>query len=268
MSLQRVLLDELTITDEGSFAHVAIYARLKRVLHEAKYPFHVGANGVPLSWDRATFLNLTYWNSEQGADVLCESSIPADVVAHVAWHHLAATQLARLAPNTGAPCADALFLGEAIASAFDLYLVGRLLRNVPDSDFIATQVTIMGEAAQQAGLSEAKFEALLDAVALDPERAFEDQRSLLFDVARGLFSCRSALQAQGVLERFAAHRFRSLLHHYQLSNWVLYARAYGTAEATQARAVHTLDDTLRSAPVALDWLAEHWIEPAIGTELV
>ena len=262
MSLARVVLDELTITDEASFAHVALYARLKRVLHEAKYPFQVGAEGTPLSWDRVTFLNLTYWSSEQGADVLCERSIPADVVAHVAWHHLATTQLAPLAPESaGGACAPALFFGEAIASAFDLYLVGRLLRNVPDSDFINTQVEIMGEAAEQAGLAPAGFEALLEIIALDPERAFEDLRSLLYDVANGLLGCRSAVEAQLVLESFASHRFASLLHHYQLSNWVLYARAYGVASAAQERVVRELDSTLRHAPVALDWLAEHWLTP-------
>jgi hypothetical protein len=138
-------------------------------------------------------------------------------------------------------------------------LVGRLLRNVPDSDFIATQVSIVSEAAEQAGLSDAGFEALLEAVALDPERAFEDLRSLLFDVTRALYRCQSALDAQAVLESFAAHRFSALLHHYQLSNWVLYARAYGKATADQERAVHELDQTLRSSPVSLDWLAAHWL---------
>jgi len=257
--LLRVLLDDLTITDEASFSHVAIYTRLKRVLHDAKYPFHVAAPGTQLSWDRATLLNLTFWSSDEGADVLCEDSIPADVVAHVAWHHLATAQLARLVPEAKAASADALFFGEAIASAFDLYLVGRLLRNVPDSDFIATQVSIMGEAAEQAGLSESQLETLLEAVALDPERAFEDLRSLLFDVSCALLGCRSAPQAQLALESFSGHRFEALLHHYQLSNWVLYARAYGAADAAQERAVLELDKALRAAPAALDWLAEHWL---------
>jgi hypothetical protein len=265
VSLRRILLDELIITDEASFKHVALYGRLKNVLRETKYPFHVAAGGAPLSWDRATFLNLTFWNAEEGADLLCENSIPADVVAHVAWHHLATTRLARLAPPAqgakGAPCADALFFGEAIASAFDLYLVGRLLPNTPDSDFIATQVAIMGEAAEQAGLDAAQFEALLEAVVADPERAFEDLRSLLFDVTRGLVVCCNAAEAQRVLESFTAHRFASLLHHYQLSNWVLYARAYGAADAAQERAIHEIDETLRQAPVALDWLASHWLTP-------
>ncbi|HMI91045.1 MAG TPA: hypothetical protein VK509_06755 [Polyangiales bacterium] len=263
MPLLPVVLDQLTITDEASFAHVALYRKLKRVLQDAKYSFRVAEPGATLSWDRALFLNLTFWSAEQGADVLCEHSIPADVVAHVAWHQLASAQLARFAPagppGPNAPCADALLFGEAIASAFDLYLVGRLLNNVPDSEFIATQVSIMGDAAEQAGMSKEAFAALLEAVAGDPERAFEDLRALLFDVSRALLGCRNASEAQAVLEGFAAHRFESLLHHYELSNWVLYARAFGAAAPAQAQAVHDLDATLRAAPVALDWLTTNWL---------
>src|SRR5205085_7958702 len=99
----------------------------------------------------AVFLNLTFWSGHDGADVLCESSVVADEVAHMAWHHLAARNLAadsKVSP-TGS-CADGLFFAESIASAFDLYLVGRLLRNVPDSDFIATQIPMLWEAAEQA----------------------------------------------------------------------------------------------------------------------
>ena len=62
-----------------------------------------------------------------------------------------------------------------------------------------------------------------------------------------------------MLEGFATHRFDSLLHHYQLSNWVLYARAYGAARTPLSeRQVHEIDQTLRPAPVSLDWLMERW----------
>jgi hypothetical protein len=263
MPLCNVSLDELTIVDEASFAHVAVYGQLKRMLCLDAPQFRVAAPGTELSWDRATFLNLTFWNTADSADVLCERVIPADVIAHIAWHHIAAPQLARLAPDaTAAPTAVALFFSEAIASAFDLYLVGRLLRNVPDSDFIETQVSIMCEVAEARGRSEGEVTKMLELVADDPERAFEDLRTLLFDVTRALFACRDAVAAQQALERFEDHRFESLLHHYQLSNWVLYARAYGEASPEQDRAILELDVTLRAAPVALDWLIEHWMQPA------
>ena len=259
MSLRSVSLDDLIIDDEASFAHVAVFARLERLLRHSGHRFLVPAAGEGLSWDRAVFLNLTYWSADQGADVLCENRIPADVVAHVAWHQLAATRLARdVGPSP--QCAQALLFGEAIASAFDLYLVGRLLRNAPDSDFIATQVSIMGEAAEEAGLSEAGFAGLLETVVEQPERAFEDLRALLYDVSCALLGCRDATQAHQALEGFAGHRFAALLHHYQLSNWVLYARAYAAPVADQELRVRELDAALRAAPVSLDWLVENWME--------
>jgi hypothetical protein len=263
MPLRSVSLDELTIVDENVFAKVAEYTALKRSLRASAHRFCIPAQGTHLSWDRALFLNLTFWNSAETADVLCESSVPADVVAHIAWHSLVGPQLERLVPNRenkDGPTALALFFAESIASAFDLYLVGRLLRTAPHSDFVETQVSIMGEAAEEAGLSELDFAALLESVVADPERAFEDLRAMLFDVTIALSGCRGADEAQLVLERFKAHRFQALLHHYQLSNWLLYARAYGATSAAEERAILDLDATLRAAPVALGWLIEHWVE--------
>src|SRR6202012_2696764 len=109
--------------------------------------------------DRVLFLNLTFWDPGEQGDVLASDVIPADVVTHVAWHHLARRALDKVGAGTSA---DALLLGEAIASAFDLHLVGRLLGHAPDAQFLETQVPAMAEVAEAAGLDEAGFEALLE----------------------------------------------------------------------------------------------------------
>jgi hypothetical protein len=262
MPLRTVTLDQLTIDDERSFAHVALYDRLKQSLRRSGHQFVIPEVGRDLSWDRALFLNLTYWSGETGTDVLCDDHIPADVVAHVAWHHIVGRELARRAAAPAAARSPAaLFFAESIASAFDLYLVGRLVPHAPDSDFITTQVPLMTERALAAGLSEAAMAALMDEIARDPERAFEDMRALLLDVTTALLTCRGALEAQEVLDRFAGHRLQALLHHYELSNWILYARAYGTPVSGPDAVVGAADTALRTAAVSLDWLAERWIEP-------
>jgi hypothetical protein len=262
LTLRPVTLDDLTIDDERSFAHVALQTRLKQALRRSWHRFLVPEVGAPISWDRALFLNLTYWGARDGADVLCENHIPADVVAHVAWHHIVARELARRSADAAAPpSAAALFFAESIASAFDLYLVGRLISNAPESDFITTQVPLMSECAQQAGQSEAAFAALMEEVSRDPERAFEDLRTLLFDAASALVRCAGHADAAVALDGFAGNRFAQLLHHYELSNWVLYARAYaGNPSGSTDAVVAGVDATLRRAPVSLDWLAEHWID--------
>ncbi|HVZ85426.1 MAG TPA: hypothetical protein VHG72_00535 [Polyangia bacterium] len=268
LQFRLVTLDDLTIDDRDSFAGVGIYGRLEGILRRARHPFRIPEGGQSVSWDRTLFLNLTYWNADEGADVLCDDHIPADVVAHVGWHEVVSRELARrqpdpaLAPGQPPPSAEALFLCEAIASAFDLYLVGRLLRNAPSCDFVTTQVPLMAECAGEAGLSEEDFAALLDDVVREPERAFEDLRALLFDAAASLLTCRGIADAQAVLEGFGGRRFAPLLHHYQLSNWILYARAYAAPSREPDAAARAIDQALRQAPDGLDWLDRHVIEPA------
>ena len=161
---------------------------------------------------------------------------------------------------------EALFLGEAIASAFDVYLVGRLLGHAPRSTFLATQVPAMAEAAREAGLlSDDSFAALLERIAASPEHAFEDLRALLFDATCALSACSTAADAlPSPSRRFDGHAFGPLLHRYELSNWVLYARAYARTAACPDEHVHAIDRTLRAEEDALAWLTNSWVAPALA----
>jgi hypothetical protein len=259
MALVSCTLDDLEIDDEASFRHVGLYDALKGALRRDGYRFLVPAAGAEASWSRTLFLNLTYWSPRAEGDVLAGPYIDADVVAHVAWHHLAKKALAA-APA----CAGGLFLGEAIASAFDVYLVGRLLGHAPESSFLETQVPAMVEAAVEGGAREADVQKLLDAVAKDPERAFEDLRALLFDASLALAACTDPREADATLDRFAGHRFACFLHHFELSTWVLYAKAYAPQPAACGEAVRAIDAALRAAPDALAWLESAWLSAPKG----
>jgi hypothetical protein len=257
MSFERCTIDELTIEDAKSFRHIELYADLERVLRKDGYTFRV----LPEPrWDRALFLNLTYWAPAEAGDVLVDRTVPADVVAHVAWHHLATRALAPSGAAQRIPI-SALFLGEAIASAFDLYLVGRILGRAPKSSFLATQVEAMAETADAAGLPERDFEKLLEEVADDPERAFADLRQLLVDATAALMKSERVEDSLEALVALEAHRFGALLHRYELSNWLLYARAYGSPEPCAKTAA--VEKALRDARDPLAWLVEHWVRPAL-----
>ncbi|HXU79963.1 MAG TPA: hypothetical protein VN914_01110 [Polyangia bacterium] len=258
MPLRTVSLDQLTIDDEAAFAAVPLYPRLKEVLRRSGHRFYVPTPGTPFSWDRALFLNLTYWNGEAGADVLCEQHLAADVVTHIAWHHLVGERVTAAAGSSGT--ATAMLFAESVASAFDLHVLGRLWRQAPGSEFVTTQVPILSEAAQEAGITDDDFATLMTEISDEPDRAFEDLRQLLFDAATALLGCRDAVEAQTQLERFAGHRFAGLLHHYQLSNWILYGRAHARADASVDEAVRGFDATLRRAPASLGWLVENWVQ--------
>jgi hypothetical protein len=249
-------LDEIQIEDERSFRHVGLYEDLKQALRADGYRFRVPVTmgRGRASWDRVLFLNLTFWDPGEQGDVLPEASIPADVVAHVAWHHLA-----RRALGPAAASADGLFLAESIASAFDLFLVGRLLGHAPEAAFLETQVPAMAEVAEAAGLPEESFEALLSDVSADPDRAFEDLRRLLFDAATTLVGSAGVEAAAEALAPLDGHRFGPLLHHYELSNWILYGRAHAAARLAPDPVVRAFDASLRAAPCALDLLEREWL---------
>jgi hypothetical protein len=258
------------IDDEASFRHVAIYERLKMALRRAEHRFKIAGVGENSSWDRVLFLNLTFWSSSDEASVLCDEHIAPDVIAHTALHHVVGHEVARVSAP-GAPSPAALLFSEAIASAFDLYLVGRLLGHAPESSFLETQVLAMKDVAGAAGLDDPDFAALLTEVADSPERAFADLRALLFDACTALYASadtEAALRAFGKLD---AHRFAPLLHHYELSNWILYARAHdrtdgsdrGSEDEPADSKTRVLDFGLRERPDALDWLSREWVAPAL-----
>ena len=263
MAFRTVSLDELTIDDETSLRSVALYGRLKQALRRSAYRFSVPAPGATASWDRVLFLNLTYWGGPLAGDILCEDHIPGDVVAHVAWHHLANRQLAARggAGPTPRTTAAVLLFAESIASAFES-VPGRpaagdgarvRLHHDAGSDHGGVRRDRRGGAAA--------FEALMQEVSREPERAFEDMRALLLDVVTALLPCADAAHAEQALDGFAGHRFEPLLHHFQLSNWILYMRAHAGPPSPADAAVAELDATLRAAPIALDWLADHWLAP-------
>jgi hypothetical protein len=258
VKLRTLSLSELSLDDHESLQHIEVYRDLRQVMLDDAQTFRAPPKGQSLSWSRALFLNLTWWSAAAPSDVLCEDRLPADALAHAAWHHLA-----RRAFADGPLSADAMFLGEAIASAFDLYLVGRTLPVAPESDFITTQVPAISDAALDAGMSEDEVEAMLQSVVDDPEGAFEGLRALLFDACASLLHARDIDDAAARLEALDGHRFAPLLHHYEVSNWILFARANapdGLAPDARVRALHA---SLSASPASVDWLHHHWVKPRL-----
>ena len=246
-------LDQLTVRDDRALRRLPLYRALHDHLRRSDARFYVCRPGA--GWRRALYLNLTCWNAAAPVDTLEDATIDADVIAHAAWHSLARRALS---PGPERPTAEALLLGEAVASAFDLYLVGHLLRAAPRCGFLKTQLPAMTQVAEDAGTPPDAFAATLQAVADDPDRAFEDLRQLLFDATTALLRCHTPAEADQALAAHDGHRFAPLLHHYELSTWVLYARAYAPSLDPDPVA-RRLDADLRAAPSAVALLEEAWV---------
>jgi hypothetical protein len=109
--LDAVRVQDLDVLDASSFEHVGVFRNLRRWLERSDHTFLV-PRGQPISFARALVLNLAFFDPAAPRDVLPERALPADVLAHVAWHGLAAEHLW--------PTVAGRLLGEAIASAFDI----------------------------------------------------------------------------------------------------------------------------------------------------
>lgn len=255
-TLRRLLVPDLVIRGERAFRPIAVYPALKRMLIEDGVAFRSPEPGSRHAHrDRILFLNLTFYaQGADGSDLLEDDSLDVDVLAHAAWHHAARKALI----TATSPTAAAMFLGESVASAFDLYVIGRMLQTGRGNAYLSSQLPALSAAAEGAGLDEEALGALLTSVAEDPDGAFEELRELLFDASLALLACADADAAIAALDALSSNRFSCLLHHYEVSNWVLYARAYaGPAVADDPALV--MDRAVRAAPVALDWLEANWL---------
>lgn len=252
---ERAALADLEIEDEDSFRHVGLYADLKRVVQDLGPTFIVPVRGAHLGWERALTANLVFW--EPGtSDVLSTRSIAADVVMHVAWHELARRALA--------PSVEASLLAESIASAFDVYLIGRLLGHSPDSTFVESQVVRMSEIAMDAGLDEDAFQSMLGAFAEAPERSFEALRQLLFDASLSLVDVAGPERGLETLCTFDGHRFAPILHHFEIATWVLRSRIERASPPSPAAGAgstdaSTFDRMLRESDDSIALLERSWV---------
>lgn len=252
--LRRVTIADLTIDDEDAYKHIALFGDLKTILRRSRYAFAVpGPEGLTAS--EALLLNLVYWTDGDAHDVLESTTIPADVVMHVGWHHVA---------NHFLPgCARAEILGEAIASAFDLYLVGRLLGHSGEAEFLESQVPRMADAAAEAGMSDEAFEQMLAATTESPEAAFEGLRATIYETTCALANAGTTEDALAILRAARDRPYGALLHHFELSTWVLKARGRLSADGAAGEEVERLHATLKSEPVAMDWLSVNWVVPYV-----
>jgi hypothetical protein len=250
----------LRIADERAFRRLPLYPKLRNRLVADNYQVRVLPKTTTARWDQAVLLNLTFWGantlgSEPIGDVLETASVPADVVCHMAWHHVARAALPASEQRT--PSAAALFLGESIASAFDVYLVGELLKRGQPSQFLDTQVARMAETAQSAGSTKREFQALLQMLTQAPRMAFADLRELLFDTTLALYAATEIDAAYGVLQLASEHPLGALLPRFELSNWVLYARAY--ARRVTGKRARAVDAVLRDVECPLTYLEDTWL---------
>lgn len=217
-------------------------------------------------WDRALLLNLTFWGATNGSgarvggDILVDRTLPADVVAHVAWHHLAAKHgPALVRPPLGR---------RPLPRRGDCERLRPLPRR--PAPRARSSVDFSRDPGARHGRGRGGRRSLRGGHRRLAQRRGPGSRGLLRVAAaapgptpRALLRCRSATDGLRALASFDEHPFAPLLHRYELSNWVLHARAYVADPLAADPAVEALDQALRAAPDAVEHLRAAWVAPAL-----
>ncbi|MEM1032896.1 MAG: hypothetical protein AAGN82_21300 [Myxococcota bacterium] len=249
--LQRLAFGDIEVIDVERYRHVAEAARLLAAARALDLRFAMVEAGGP-GEDEARLINLAFWHPDGVAEVLDEPYLTLDQVAHNVWHVAAARALGEEATRV-----EGLLLAEAVASAFDVYLIGRLLGHEPEAPLLETQVPAMSDAAGAAGRSDAEVAAMFEGFAAAPEESFGQLTQLLFATGRALVDAPDPDAAAEVLRHSRTQPLGCLLHHYELPTWVLFARAYGTEGHAPAAAALAENIERSSDPVTL--LCDAWL---------
>ena len=134
MNMQRVPVSERTVEDEEAFGRLPFYRALRAWMDEADPVFLITNEGGDQP-ESARLLNLAFWEPRSFMEVLTEPVVTADQLAHNALHHRGYEAL-----GDAARCLEGLLLVESIASAMDVYWLGKLLAEAPYAEFLETQV--------------------------------------------------------------------------------------------------------------------------------
>jgi len=164
----------------------------------------------------ARLLNLVHWDVATHLEYLDERAVYADQLCHFAAHQLIDALLGSRDPY-------ALLFAEAFASALDFYLLGKLIQAGEETGFLIETIESFTTYYELYD-SEDQLELVLT-------RTGEAPFTLMAEVADYLFQCAILLMSKAdpgeimqALGWLAEGPLYPLVHHYNVSNWVLAIR--------------------------------------------
>lgn len=168
---------------------------------------------------RARLVNLLAWDPSDHLEYLDNNSIEADQVLHFAMHQLAEH-------TWGSARAVDLITAEALASAVDIYLLGKLAEAGEEPGFLIDTLDSWGFFYEQYA-DEDRLKQLLQNMIDDPFASFQRLTRFLIKATLPLLRLNDGTALSKHLAECEAEDFYPLLHHYNVTNWVLAVRARG-----------------------------------------
>lgn len=209
MKTTRCKLSDLDILEEAAFdrAGLTLLEPCLELLSDLDVVCFPKGRGL------GRLVNLLQWQVDQQLEYLDGDAVAADQVVHFALHHLWHRRIGSDHPF------DLLF-AECMASASDLYLLGKLSNGGEETDFLVDTLDSFGS-YYEIYSSESRLEKLVARILENPYQTMSAAVDYLFRLGVALLSPQINLEA---LARFQDDLLYPLAHHYNISNWILTIR--------------------------------------------
>ncbi|MDJ0842186.1 MAG: hypothetical protein QNK37_37140 [Acidobacteriota bacterium] len=167
---------------------------------------------------RARLANLLSWQVDECLEYLDGDDLTTDQVVHFGLHQFAHHRLGSKHPH-------AVLFAETLASSADIYLLGKLAQAGMEPDFIHETLESFGFYYETYGDDAGHMEQLLSDLTTDPFGAMVTVGNYLFNFCTPLLYPASSDEPANILAVLQPHAYYPLVHHYNVTNWVLAIRA-------------------------------------------
>ena len=209
MSTQVRRLEELEIAEADAFdrAGIDLLASCQGLLKNLSIVCLPEGRGL------ARLVNLLQWDVGQQREYLDGDIVAADQVVHFALHQIWDKKIGSAHPHT-------MLFAECMASASDLYLLGRLSQAGEETDFLMDTLESFGSYYEMYGTEE-QLEELVTRIVEAPFETMIEAAAYLYHLGCRLLEPSTDM---GALLEFQDHLMYPLAHHYNISNWILTIR--------------------------------------------
>ena len=178
----------------------------------------VRAISFPRGRGIARLLNLLQWEADGGLEFIDGQGTHADQLIHLGLHRLCDHKLGSADPG-------AMLYAECLASASDIYLLGKLSLAGEETDFLADTLESFSSYYELYSHHESHLEQLLSQLQNNPYTTMLAVADYLFQFCLCLLYPTNIEAVGRELETMADHVYQPLVHHYNTANWILTIRS-------------------------------------------
>lgn len=203
-------IEELPVLERDAFleAGIDLLTYCERVLRAKK----VGAVVLDSAPGVARIINLLSWSVNDRREYLDQPEVFADQVIHFAAHQV-------VAEVWGAETPASMLFAEAVASACDLYCLGKLSAAGVETEFMADTLASFADYYEQYAAEEEDYESVLERLLEGPHEAMAELAEFLYDTGAQLCRAKDEAEMAEVLIPLADEIWYPMLFHYQVVHW-------------------------------------------------